>query len=202
MDNQLDMKMYEVEMKFRVDDIETFKRCLATFGGNLGAMTEEVDLFYQHPQRDFSVTDECLRVRCCKFDDGTEKKFLTYKGPKIDQETKTRREIEIRLDLRDPWENMLELLGFRAKATVRKFRQHGELLISDQLVRVVLDFLPELATSDGGGTFVELEVMASESDWEEKRDLIMNLSRNFGFSESIRTSYLELLREQKDCEQK
>jgi adenylate cyclase class 2 len=185
--------MYEVEMKFRVVDIKTFGDRLRMLGGVLGQVVEEVDQFYQHPQRDFSVTDECLRVRCRKLPDGTEEKFLTYKGPKIDQETKTRREIEIRLDSREPWENLLELLGFQEGDIVRKFRRRSKLLISNQSVEVVLDFLPELGKSDKGETFVELEMIASESDWEEKRELIMNLAKDFGFSESIRASYLELL---------
>lgn len=190
--------MYEVEMKFRVVDVKTFEDRLRMFGGKLGQVVEEVDRFYQHPQRDFSVTDECLRVRRRKLPDGTEEKFLTYKGPKIDQETKTRREIEIRLDSQEPWETMLELLGFHEKDIVRKFRRRSELLISNQLVEVVLDFLPELEKSDGGGNFAELETIASESDWQEKRELIMNLSKDFGFSESIRASYLELLNKKKN----
>jgi adenylate cyclase class 2 len=185
--------MYEVEMKFRVGDIKAFEKCLKKFGGILEPMVEEVDLFYQHPQRDFSVTDECLRIRRRKLPNGIEEKFLTYKGPRIDQKTKTRREIEIRIDPQEPYETILELLGFQEKDTVRKFRRRSELLISNQLVEVVLDFLPELEKSDGVGTFVELEIIASESDWEEKRELIINLSKDFGFSESIRTSYLALL---------
>jgi adenylate cyclase class 2 len=190
--------VYEVEMKFRVADVETFEDRLRMFGGTLGQMVEEVDRFYQHPQRDFSITDECLRIRCRKLPDGTEAKFLTYKGPKIDQETKTRREIEIRLDWREPWETMLELLGFQERDIVRKFRRRCELLISNQLVEVVLDFLPELEKRDGVGTFAELETIASESDWKEKRELIMNLAKDLGFSESIRISYLELLNEKKN----
>ncbi|MDR1964683.1 MAG: class IV adenylate cyclase [Planctomycetaceae bacterium] len=186
--------MYEVEMKFRVTNIELFEEHLKTLGGELGPMVEEVDQFYQHPQRDFLVTDECLRLRRRRLPNGVEEKFLTYKGPKMDRETKTRREIEIRLGLEEPWELILDVLGFRAtKEMVRKFRRCSELLISDQLVVVVLDFLPELEKRDGVGTFVELETIASESDWELKRELIINLSKEFGFSESVRTSYLDLL---------
>ncbi|MDR2116568.1 MAG: class IV adenylate cyclase [Planctomycetaceae bacterium] len=190
--------MYEVEMKFRVSDVKAFEERLKELGGILEPAVEEVDSFYQHPQRNFSVTDECLRIRRRKLPNGTEEKFLTYKGPKIDQETKTRREIEIRIDPQEPYETILDVLGFKTKDTVRKFRRRSELLISEQLVEVVLDFLPELEKSDGIGTFVELETMASESDWEEKRKLIMNLSKNFGFSESIRTSYLGLLNKAKN----
>jgi adenylate cyclase class 2 len=185
-------------MKFRVVDVKSFEERLQAFGGVLGEVMEETDRFYQHPQRDFSVTDECLRVRRRKLPDGTEEKFLTYKGPKMDQETKTRREIEIRLDSQEPWEIMLELLGFQEKDIVRKFRRRCELLISNQSVEVVLDFLPELEKNDSEGTFAELETIASESDWKEKRELIMNLAKDFGFSESIRASYLELLSKKKN----
>ncbi|MDR2754835.1 MAG: class IV adenylate cyclase [Planctomycetaceae bacterium] len=187
--------MYEVEMKFRVSDRKAFEERLHNeFGGILGPSVEEVDLFYQHPQRDFSVTDECLRIRRRKSPKGTEEKSLTYKGPKIDQKTKTRREIEIQIDPQEPYETLLELLGFQAKETVRKFRRRCELLISNQCVEVVLDILPELEKNKGQGTFVEVETIASESDWEEKRELIINLSKKLGFSEPVQESYLELTR--------
>jgi predicted adenylyl cyclase CyaB len=87
------------------------------------------------------------------------------------------------------WEEILEALGFRVKATIRKFRRRCELKVSDHQVEVCLDSLPDLKD----GNFVELEMIASESDLEEKQELIINLSEQLGLSESIQTSYLGIL---------
>ena len=50
------------------------------------------DRYFAHPSRDFARTDEALRLRRIG-----EFNFITYKGPKLDATTKTRREIEIGL---------------------------------------------------------------------------------------------------------
>jgi adenylate cyclase class 2 len=150
---------------------------------------EEEDTFYQHPQRDFTLTDECLRLRRRRWENGKEEKSLTYKGPKIDLETKTRKEIEIPICVSEQWEEMLQVLGFRFWSKIRKFRRQGELQISGQLLNVCLDSLPEL----NGESFVELEILASEYDWKKKREFLMELSSQLGLRESIRTSYLQLL---------
>jgi len=182
--------MYEVEMKFRVPNPLSFEESLRTLGCEFRETVEEIDQFYQHPQRDFVLTDECLRIRR-RLSNGTEEKFLTYKGPKIDRKTKTRRELEVRIDSEGMWEDILEALGFRRKATIHKFRRRCEWRVLDHRVEVCLDSLPDLKD----GNFVELEILASESDLEEKRKLIINLSEQLGLAESmsIQTSYLGLL---------
>ncbi|MDR1925955.1 MAG: class IV adenylate cyclase [Planctomycetaceae bacterium] len=138
--------MYEVEMKFRIDDIGLFERQLKERGIIFSKdAVEEVDLFYSHPQRDFNQTDECLRVRVRKFVDGKKENFLTYKGQKIDKETKTRRELEVRIDDVETLQGILAALGFCAVESVRKFRRSSEIMVSGSRVEILLDFLPELS---------------------------------------------------------
>ena len=50
---------------------------------------EQVDRYFAHPCRDFARTDEALRLRR----DGDDV-AITWKGPRIDAATKTRRESE------------------------------------------------------------------------------------------------------------
>ena len=52
----------------------------------------QIDCYYAHPVRDFAASDEALRLRQVG-----ENNYITYKGPKLDTTTKTRREIEISL---------------------------------------------------------------------------------------------------------
>ena len=52
------------------------------------------DIYFNSPIVDFAKTDEALRIRTTK--QGDEKHiFITYKGAKIDSESKTREEIEL-----------------------------------------------------------------------------------------------------------
>ena len=84
--------MYEVELKFRLADEVAIITQLAALGAVAGEQVEQCDLYLNHPQRDFAQTDEALRIRR----DGSQN-VSTYKGPRVDSQTKTRREIEISL---------------------------------------------------------------------------------------------------------
>ena len=113
---------YEVEQKFPVAHMSDLEIKLAGLGATLSATEVEVDLYFAHPARDFTKTDEALRIRR----KGTSH-YLTYKGPKIDATTKTRREIELPLGSEDQsaaaWTELLMALGFTAVAEVRKSRR-------------------------------------------------------------------------------
>ena len=83
---------------------------------------EEIDVYFAHPARDFAQTDEALRLR--RKGDAN---CITYKGPKIDATTKTRREIELPLapgpESLASWTALLEAVGFRPAGEVRKSRR-------------------------------------------------------------------------------
>ena len=82
--------MIEVELKGYADS-KVFERVKESFKFLRREYHE--DTYYQHPCRDFSRTDEALRIRVRRFN-GHFEAFLTYKGPKIDEVSKTREEIE------------------------------------------------------------------------------------------------------------
>src|SRR4029079_17138635 len=84
---------FEVEQKHRVDDTGALTDRLAALGVAIGPPAVQVDQYFAHPCRDFASTDEALRIRTTG---GAS--FVTYKGPKVDKTTKTRREIELPLD--------------------------------------------------------------------------------------------------------
>jgi adenylate cyclase class 2 len=152
----------------------------------VAASREEVDLYFAHPARDFARSDEGLRIRAIGAAN-----YVTYKGPKIDQTTKTREEIELPLpggpqgyaDGR----RLLEALGFRPVAEVRKRRRKAKIARQGREVEVSLDEVDSL------GTFVELELIASDGDVEAAKDAIQRLASSLGLSGSQRRSYLELL---------
>ena len=77
---------YEVELKFPVADLGAIEARLVELGTRFDEAVTQVDRYFAHPARDFARTDEALRIRqvgnAC---------YVTYKGPKVDAATKTRR---------------------------------------------------------------------------------------------------------------
>jgi adenylate cyclase class 2 len=181
---------YEVEQKFPVADLGAVEAGLAALGAGISPPQQEADLYFAHPARDFAATDEALRLRQ-RGDEG----YITYKGPKLDAQTKTRREIELPLCASaaglEGWRELLEALGFRPVAEVRKSRRKALVAWQDRRVEVSLDVVEQL------GTFVELELMASAEAVAAAKACIAALAGQLGLGRSERRSYLELLLEGK-----
>src|SRR5689334_8755809 len=98
---------YEVEQKFPLPNTANTEAKLAELGAQFEPPIEQIDHYFRHPSRDFATTDEALRLRQV----GPEN-FITYKGPKIDPATKTRRELELPLtDGPKTFAQFTELLG-------------------------------------------------------------------------------------------
>jgi predicted adenylyl cyclase CyaB len=85
---------------------------------------------------------------------------------------------------------LLIALGFQPVATVRKQRSRFKIDRGDQCVEGALDEV------DRVGTFVELELRASDQNLEETTRVIRELSQELHLGPSERRSYLELLLEQ------
>lgn len=177
---------YEVELKFPVTDLAALEARLTALGALWDAPLEQRDCYFAHPCRDFAQTDEALRIRQI----GTQC-LVTYKGPKIDRATKTRREIELPLSDAPSgfkrWTELLESLGFRTVAEVRKRRRPGHLRWEDAKIEIALDQVDEV------GTFVELELIADSQSLEAAQARILSLSATLGLAAAERRSYLELL---------
>ncbi len=176
--------MYEVEVKVRADH-ETVRSHLSELGADSVGTVTQVDTYFDAPHREFVETDEALRIRRETEDDETNAR-LTYKGPLVEAESKTREEVEAAVANGDDVRAILESLGFSPAATVRKERerfQHGEFTIT-------------LDSVDDVGEFVEVETHAESEDVVETgREAAFDVLRNLDLDpdEQIRTSYLGLL---------
>lgn len=180
----------EVEQKFPVSDMAALERQLAALGAAHQETVEQVDCYFAHPGRDFASSDEALRLRRVG-----QLNFITYKGPKLDSTTKTRREIEIEFvagrESALAAAELLEALGFNPVAEVRKRRVHSTVCWHDREIGVSLDEV------DGLGRFAELEIMASEGDADQAREALGSLAGRLDLTNSERRSYLELLMERR-----
>ncbi len=174
--------MYEVEVKVRAAHDPVRDR-LEALDAERDGTVRQVDTYYDAPHRNFAETDEALRVRR-ETRQGTTTVELTYKGPRIEAESKTRREIETAVADAEATDGILDALGFEPAATVEKDReiwQHGP-------YAVVLDSV------DGLGEFVEVETDATD-DHEAARKAIYDVFRDLGLdpTDQTTTSYLGLL---------
>jgi len=174
---------YEVEQKHSVGDAVVLMRRLVDRGVTLGPPIAQVDQYWNHPCRDFAQTDEALRIRTVG--DAT---FVTYKGPKLDATSKTRRELELPIaGQRSEFSDLLSALGFKPVTTVEKSRRPFELEFSGVLVHCTWDDVRDV------GTFVELELIADDTQLDEAKRIIASLAEELELGPSIRQSYLELL---------
>lgn len=189
--------MYEVELKFPVPDTRALEQRLAALAARWHEPVDQVDRYFNHPCRDFARTDEALRLRR-----NGDEVVITWKGPRIDTATKTRREIELPLSLPLPqlgavsqpaevaiarWTDLLEALGFRSVATVSKRRSYAAVTWQGREVDVALDSVAGL------GEYLELELQASEVEIPQAQACLESLARELACGSPERRSYLELL---------
>jgi adenylate cyclase class 2 len=183
-----DPVMLEIELKFALDDPVGFEQRLSEFGFQPAAQVRQADHYFNHPSRDFAVTDEAFRLRVV----GDHAEF-TYKGPRLDKETKTRFEIELPLQSTGHHEEaakkMLEALGFRPVASVVKNRRQGTLQWQGETVTVARDSLVEI------GEFTELELVVAEERRDQAREIILSLAKALELESPIHRSYLGLVME-------
>jgi adenylate cyclase class 2 len=169
--------MLEAEVKARVEGLRNVEERLTGMGARFLGEETQVDVYFSHPCRDFSSTDEALRLRRAG-----ERFFITYKGPKLDPLTKTRIEHETGIENLEEAEQILVGLGFKPVMEVRKRRRlysHGGYIIA-------------LDTVEGLGEYVEVE---GRERAHRSPQRLLSFLRELGISpeRSERRSYLELL---------
>lgn len=178
----------EVERKYRIASPEAIHEKMKALGAAFAPPIIQSDRYFAHPSRDFAQSDEALRIRSVGDDN-----VITYKGPKIDRDSKTREEIEVEFaDGEKAAREMglvFERLGFRPVLTVTKSRQIAEVHWQSKTVEIALDQV------SGAGDYVELETQAEENQLETAKECIRSLAAHLGLADSDqeRRSYLELV---------
>ncbi|MFC6942315.1 class IV adenylate cyclase [Salinirubellus sp. GCM10025818] len=178
--------MYEVELKVEAEHGPIRER-LSELGAEPRGRVRQVDTYYDAPHRSFAETDEALRVREERDDDG---RWIgvTYKGPLVEAESKTREEHETAVEDGDEMRAVLEGVGFAPAETVEKERERFR----------YREYTVTLDAVDGLGEFVEVETEAEAV--EEAREGAIAVLRELDLDpdEQVRTSYLGLLLEDRD----
>ena len=192
--------MIEVEIKVKISDPILIRKKFEDFNGVYKLSLQHEDTYFNMPKglRNFKQTDEALRLRKSIEFDRVNKElaqkinyFITYKGKKIDKTTKTREEIEVKIDEIEDMKNLLKLLGFREVFTVIKERELYDFKFKNTRIEALIDYIPILEQY-----FVEVELITeSYKSVDENKKLLFQFLENFGIKkqESVRLSYLELI---------
>lgn len=176
--------MLEVEVKAHAADFQKVKTKLSQIGAEKLKTEHQKDIYFNAPHKDYAQTDEALRIREIPGEDGS-KFILTYKGAKLDDTSKTRREIEVEVDDVENTTSLLESLDFRPVQTVQK----------DRTIYLYEDYTITLDKVHHVGNFVEIEKGLMEGeDYQDILQDIFEIYRKLGIEDGFeRRSYLELL---------
>src|SRR5262249_25074987 len=182
----LECDMLEIEMKFPVADFAPIQAHLSDWRARPDQGVEEVDHYYNAPDRDFARTDEALRLR--RIGDAN---MVTYKGPKQAGPAKTRTEIEVAVEAgaeaAEKFCQLLTHLGYRAVAVVRKRRQCFHFDRGAFAMQACLDDVDKI------GRFVEVEIVAAEEMKNQAQEALLQVTAELGLRSVERRSYLEML---------
>ncbi|MFX1503089.1 MAG: class IV adenylate cyclase [Promethearchaeota archaeon] len=194
--------MIEVEIKVRISNPEIIRKKFEEKNGVYKISLEHEDTYYNLPigLRDFKRTDEALRLRkSVEFNKNNENKerkinfYITYKGKKMDKSTKTREEIDIKIDDIESMKLLFKELGFRDIFTIRKVRELYEFEYEDYQIEALIDYIPILEQY-----FIEVEYLSDSSEkLNDIREVLFEFLSLFGIKreQSIKKSYLELILE-------
>ena len=172
--------MIEVEVKARIDSFKEMEKNLKNIGAVKSKDEFQEDIYFASPIVDFGQTDEALRIRTTNRDT-----FITYKGPKLNEKAKTRKEVEMTIESANKARDIFEEIGFKAARTVRKNRQYY----------TFENFEISLDDVEGLPPYMEIEIALDESeDYTDAQKQIFELFSKLGITDSFeRTSYMELL---------
>ena len=180
---------FEVEQKYAVNDEQQLTEILADLGVEWIDSVVQRDVYFNHPSRDFAVTDEAVRIRV--EDDNA---CLTYKGPKLGTQAKTRKEIELPIvggiQSESAMHGFLLELGFSEVAVVSKQRRNGTCQWQGSAVAIALDHVEQL------GCFIELELLVKDaSEISAAQATLDDLASRAELATSDRRGYLDMLLE-------
>ena len=187
---------FETEIKIKLSDIERKKieAYLATKSQFLGFFYQE-DHYYDTRPPSYAELDKALRIRVQKPSSGDQEIELTFKGPKINQNSKTRKEINLNFGEKIDFttiKDFLQELGFFHSISIQKERRE---YVDINNIHFSLD-------KNILGYFLEIEIIINKEkqikETESKMwELLCQILGELSEKRRITKSYLELILESK-----
>ncbi|MDR2624151.1 MAG: class IV adenylate cyclase [Methanobrevibacter sp.] len=173
-----------MEIKAKIGDFDKVKKKLKEL--KIVKMGEEVqkDIYLERYDIGFAQNDKAFRIRNI-IKENEEMTIITYKGPKIDDISKTREEIELCVEDGDKILKIFEKLGFYKGGFVQKTRE----------IYNLDEYIISLDDVEGLDPYIEIEVdLEDDSDYQDSIDKIHGIFSKLDITGGFETnSYLELL---------
>ena len=180
--------MIEVEIKLPIHSRRTAEKDLISIGFTPGDLIRESDTYYTSSFHDFMARDEALRIRSSEnMTKRTWSASLTFKGPKLDSVSMTRKELETGIEDPAALREILLSLDYEALCPVNKLRQY---YTREEGLHACVDQV------EGLGSFLELEVLVDkEEDREKALQTLDRILEALGYTmkDTTRRSYLSML---------
>ena len=184
--------MIEVEVKVPVKNRILIEDALLQMGFAKGDLVKESDFYFDSSLHKLKDNDMALRVRMCEnLTVGSTEHTMTFKGPKMDTISMTRKELEMNIEDTGIGKEILISLGYEPVPPVIKLRQH----FHRKQITACLDQVERL------GEFLELEIVVSQA---QKKDAALNeilsllQALEYKPEEIIRTSYLSMIQNKEE----
>jgi adenylate cyclase class 2 len=176
--------MIEVEVKAKITDFEEIKQKLKEIGAIKFNEEFQEDTYFERNDIQFAKNDKALRIRKI-IKNNLQNSYLTYKGSKLDKSTKTREEIELKIENGNKMLLVLERLNFYKGGFVKKHRQNFKLN----------EYIISLDDVEGLDPYMEIEIaMEDGEDYHKGIDKIYEIFKELAIESGFeRRSYLELI---------
>src|SRR3989338_9265636 len=114
--------MIEVEVKASIDNLEFVRNKILEKGAVFKKKKYQYDILLDPPEINFAKTDQVLRIRNT---DGIWK--LDYKSPRLDNETKSRKEYSVEISDGKKVRDIFTWISFKLVGEIEKTRETYEL---------------------------------------------------------------------------
>ena len=184
--------MIEVEIKLPITNRESVKQGLQRLGFEEEHLVQESDIYFNSESYNLRQKDMALRIRSCKnLTTGESQAILTYKGPKMDNISMTRKELETKVEDAKVCQEILKGIAFTQVYPVCKLRQYYHL----EQMTACIDQVEQL------GDFLELEIIVEDESvrtkaLEQLEDILIKLG--YKMEDTTCSSYLSMLQEKTD----
>ena len=193
--------MYEVETKIKIDNLDRLIKKLKDLNAIKSAILDQLDIYYNYPveSRDFSKTDEALRLRKTTESDPKtlenlkEVVDLTYKGPNLDKVIKTRVEHVCHVIEVEKIKEILKALSFKEIISINKHRVAYDLDYNDNKIEVLIDTIEHLP-----GSYFEAEILVKDNKLiDSYKNVLFSFIQECGYSKKdiLPNTYLEMVLE-------
>lgn len=157
--------MREIELKFKIENIERILTFLEKQGCEISPMNYQYDTIYVKDLNHVESTEGSIWLRVRKTNDKIELNYKKQSAKKMESE-----EIEFEVSSYEKANSFLKALGFQEWVQVNKKRRYTKY----QDYNICIDEVERL------GTFMEIELLIEDQTNEDYEEKILNVAKEMG----------------------